>query len=287
VERFHEVVFDLDRYERIEPNPATYPDAPADLAALAREEFRRFVGHVALGEGGLADLLTSTETFVDAELGAIYGLDVTGDEFRLVDLDPATRRGVLTQIGFLASHATPVDPDPIHRGVFVTKRLACQTLTPPDDIPSVPSPAEGETNRDVIEALTEVPGSVCAGCHATVINPFGYPFEHYDAVGAYRELDRGFEIDAASEVQLDGAAVPVNGALELADALASSAGVHGCYARYWVSYAAGRWATEEEQPLVARLGAASLDEDLSIVELVVQIVKSRPFRTRSTQELDP
>ncbi len=289
VERFHEVVFDIDRYERIEPNPATYPEAPTDLAALAREEFRRFVGHVVLGEGGggFADLLTSTETFANAELGAIYGVDVAGAEFQRVDLDPATRRGLLTQVGFLASHATPVDPDPIHRGVFVTKRLACQTLVPPDNIPSVPSPADGETNRDAVEALTEVPGSACAGCHATIINPFGYPFEHYDSVGAYRQLDRGFEIDASSEVQLDGASIPVDGALALADALADSAGVHGCYARYWVSYAAGRWATEEEQPLVVRLGEASLDDELSIVELVVQVVKSRPFRTRSTQELDP
>lgn len=289
VQRFHEVVFDLDRYERIDPNPSAYPQAPADLAALAREEFHRFVGHVALGEagGGLAQLLTSNETFANDELAAIYGLDVEGADFQLVELDSATRRGLLTQVGFLASHATPVDPDPIHRGVFITKRLACQTLTPPDNIPSVPSPAEGETNRDVVEALTEAPGSACAGCHASIINPFGYPFEHYDSVGAYRELDRGFEIDASSEVQLDGAAIPVNGALELAEALAGSAGVHGCYARYWVSYAAGRWATEEEQPLVARLGASSLDDELSIVELVVQVVKSRPFRTRSTQELDP
>ena len=86
---------------------------------------------------------------------------------------------------------------------------------------------------------------------------------------------------------LDGGAVAVDGALDLADALAGSTDVHGCYARYWVSYAAGRWATEEEQPLVVRLGEASLGGDLPIVDLVVQVVTSRPFRTRSTQELDP
>lgn len=289
VERFHAVVFDTDRYATIAPNAAFYPNAPEGLADLAREEFRRFVELVVLDQqGGVDDLLTSTQTFVNGALAPLYGVEASGEEFQLVDLDPETRRGVLTQVGFLASNATPVQPDPIHRGKFVATRLACKELPPPpDNIEPLPAPAEGETNRELVEALTETPGSACEGCHATLINPFGWPFEHYDSVGAFRGTDNGLPIDATSDVPLDGGSVAVDGALALADALARSPEVHGCYARYWVSYAAGRWATDEEAPLVARLGTASLDEDLAIVELVVNVVTSRPFRTRSIEELEP
>jgi hypothetical protein len=288
VSRFHEVVFDTTRYQLIAPNPAFYPDAPEDLAELAQEEFRRFVEHVASEGGGVATLLTATDTFANDRLAALYGVDVAGSAFQRIELDATTRRGLLTQVGFLASHATPVDPDSIHRGVFVAKRLACKELAaPPDNVEPLPSPAEGETNRELVEATTEVAGSVCAGCHASVINPFGYPFEHYDSVGRHRALDNGLPIDATSEVPLDDGVIAVDGAVALADALAASPEVHACYARYWVSYAAGRWTTDEEAPLVARLGSTSLDEQLSIIDLVVEVVVSRPFRARSTTELEP
>ncbi|HET6585277.1 MAG TPA: DUF1592 domain-containing protein, partial [Nannocystaceae bacterium] len=94
IDRFHAVVFDVERYETIAPNPAFYPDAPADLAELAREEFRRFVQHVVLDtQGGVTELLTTNETFANDRLGALYGLDVASSEFERVELDPATRRG--------------------------------------------------------------------------------------------------------------------------------------------------------------------------------------------------
>lgn len=290
VRRFHEVVFRTQRFENISPNPAFYPDAPDELPALALEEFRRFVDHVIWTRGGgVAELLTSNETFVDPALAAIYGVDAAAsDGFAAVELDPDTRRGVLTQIGFLAANATPTDPDPIHRGKFVATRIACKALpAPPDQIPPIPAPAEGETNRQTIEALTEAPGSVYQDCHASAINPYGWPFEGYDALGRHRSDDRGFPIDATATLTLDGEAIAIDGALAMADALADSDEVHACYARYWVSYAAGRWATDEELPLVERLGVASHDDQLAVVDMIAALVGSRPFRTRSLEELDP
>jgi hypothetical protein len=152
-------------------------------------------------------------------------------------------------------------------------------------IPALPENVEGQTNREAIEALTEVPGSNCAGCHATLINPYGFPFEHYDAVGAYRTQDNGFDVLASSEPIIDGGSTPVANALELVDMLAASPSVHECYLKHWVEYAHGRSIEDLDEPLIERLGALSIADDVSVKDLLVELVVSQPFLTRATEEL--
>jgi hypothetical protein len=288
VQYFHDVIFETPKILATDPSEAVYPDVPPEIGQYALEEFRLFVEDALLGQsGGIRRLLTSNETFVNADLAAIYGVDgAFGAQFEKVTLPDNRRKGVLTQVGFLTANAASVNPDPIHRGKFISERIVCAELpAPPDDIPPLPEDVQGQTNREAIEALTEVPGSNCAGCHATLINPFGFPFEHYDAVGAYRTQDNGFDVDASSSVLLDGGSVDVNNALELVDTLAESPAVHECYLKHWVEYAHGRPFADLDEPLVERLGALSIDENLSVKELLVEVVVSQPFLTRATEEL--
>lgn len=285
--RFHRQLFDVDDFEGIAPSPDRFPDAPRDLGALAAEEHDRFVREIVFGrDGGYRDLLTSPDTFVNAELAAIYGVPGSfGEAMELVTLDPAQRRGVFTQIGFLASNATQTSPDPIHRGVFLAERIACVHIdAPPDDI-TPPPVIEGATNRETVANHTEQPGSRCAGCHAQIINPFGFPFESYDATGAWREIDNGQPVDTTGSPPIDGVPTPVGGAVELADAMAESTWVHECYVRHWVERTMGRHAEPEDQALVSQLAEGSRVGSLSIRELVVQIVTSRAFLHRSTREV--
>ena len=142
------------------------------------------------------------------------------------------------------------------------------------------------TNRQAIEELTEQPGSNCAGCHSVFINPLGFPFENYDSTGAFRTLDDGLPVDPASTVILDGASTEVADAMELMDLLASSPAVHKCYAKHWVEYASGRPAVAEDDALVTRLAAASLDANASMEDTLVEIIKSTPFTFLSATELD-
>jgi len=131
---------------------------------------------------------------------------------------------------------------------------------------------------------TEAEGSVCVGCHSTLINPYGFPFEHYDAVGGYRLDDNGLPVDAATEVLLGGELVPVSDATDLVEALAGSAEVHGCYLGHWIEYALGRPSASEDKPLVERLSLDSLD-GVAVQDLLVALVTSRPFLSRATEEL--
>lgn len=287
VESFHAQLMNSSKYDLIAPSTSVFPDVPADLGQSARQELASFVRDVAFTkERGYRELLTSTETFVNADLARLYGVSGTfGDAFVKVQLDPSERKGLLTQVGFLAAHATSADADPIKRGVFVAERIACLHISSPNDASPPPQPMPGSTNRQLIESHTEMPGSACAGCHAPLINPFGFPFENYDATGAFRTTDNGFTVDASASPLIDDTATPVENALELIDALAQSPQVHACYARHWLEFMHGRHVTDVDEPLATRIGFESQSAaELSIKELVETVASSRAFLNRSTEE---
>lgn len=288
VEHFHHQLLHVEKFTQAAPSPAFYPDAPEDLGQLAVQEHDLFLEHSIFGQdGSWRDLLTSTETFVNDDLAAIYGVEGTfGEEFTRVDLPANERRGIFTQVGFLAANATSVNPDPIHRGAYLAATIACHTIAaPPDNVPPVPEPEPDATNRETVVAHTEAPGTECLGCHKPLINPYGFPFEGYDSTGAFRTVDNGQPVDASATVILgSGNTVEVNDAVELAEAMAADERVHSCYMEHWMEFAMGRPYDELDAPLVDRLSVDSLD-DIGIKDLLIEFTKSRPFLTRSIEEI--
>lgn len=286
VERFYTQLFEVNRYERIQPSADFFPDVSSGLAEAAAEETRRYVRYVMFEEqGGIADLLTSNVTFVNADLAPIYGLEGSFNaQFSQVELDPGQRSGILTQVGFLASHATSVNPDPIHRGVFVAKRLNCLNIAaPPDAVPPLPAPGD-KTNREMVEEHTEADGTSCKNCHATVINPFGFPFESYDAVGAYRTEDNGKPVDPATSAPVGGEYVSVAGATDLAAVMATSSAVHECFAKHLVEFAQGRPSARADEVIVSRLGSESL-AGVDFKEMMVRLAVADSFLNRAAEEM--
>lgn len=287
VAHFHHQLFETDKFAGIAPSAAFFPDAPAELPDLVLIEHDLFLEEIIFGrDGTYAQILTTPQTFVNAATAPIYGLEGSfSDEFELVSLDPTVRSGLFTHLGFLAANATSVDPDPIHRGVFLTRHIACNTLrAPPDDIPPLPAPI-GMTNRETIEGLTEDPDTVCAGCHATIINPFGFPFESFDALGAHRATDNDLPIDTTAEPLLGTELVPITDAITMSEALATSEAVHFCYAEHWLEFVLGRPAAIGDEALIVAIAAESNEGSLSVKEMIVTIVSSPLFLERSTTEL--
>lgn len=285
LERIFEAVLEAKKLDDVRPSPELFGDAPVDLGRLAREENRRFIAAI-LDEGGsYTDLLTSTSTFVSADTAPLYGLEgAFGAEFVRTELDPSTRRGIFTHLGFLSQFATSSDPDPIHRGVFLAKNILCHPLSaPPDAIPPLPPAEAQESNRQLVERHTQQPGTSCNACHATYINPLGFPFENYDAVGRVRADDRGLPLDTATSPLLD-EVVSVAGAVDLADQLAASRAAHVCLAKHFIEASLGRANHLEDDVWTARLGEASRDGD-SLEEVLVSLFLSPGFRLRSPVEL--
>jgi hypothetical protein len=286
---YHEQLLEMERIEGVVVDPAQFPDVPTDLAASAAAELRAFVRDTFRRGGTFRDLLTSNRTFVNADLAGVYGLsgDFPEDELVAVELDPAERAGLFTQVGFLASRSSAGNPDPIYRGVFMAERMNCIHLaSPPANVPPVPPimpDPDGRipTNREMVRQHTEE-NLVCAGCHAQVINPFGFPFENYDAVGAFRTEDRyGNVIDAAAEPPVGRIPTPVDDAVEMVRLMADDDGAHACYVESWTQYLLGRGGAEEDAALGEALGPRSRAGELDLRQLLVEIVTSPAFLDRS------
>lgn len=289
VRSFHHQLFEAQYFTDIAPAPAFFPDVSPLLGQFATTELDMFLDdEIFARDGGYTSLLTSPRTFVNDELAGIYGLSGSFDaSFVPVTLDPGQRRGVFTQVGFLASNASSAAPDPIHRGIFLARDIACISVAAPPNNTPLPPPTTTGTNRQLIEAGTQADGTSCQGCHKPLINPFGFPFEGYDAIGAYRTMDNGLPVDTTSSPLIDDVPTPVADALELADKLAASPGVHECYAKHWLEFGYGRPSAPEDDALVTRLAESSADGSLSIKQLIVALVETEAFMTRSSEELPP
>jgi hypothetical protein len=108
------------------------------------------------------------------------------------------------------------------------------------------------TTRESVEAITEMPGSICAGCHSSMINPLGYATENFDALGRYRTEQKLFDdmgrvtgskpIDATGVPQVTlGDLTPISAPGELMTLIANSGQVEACLARNYFRFTYGRW----------------------------------------------
>ena len=273
------------RYDNISPNQSVYPNAPANLADLAIAELSALMQDAYVNGKTYRELLVEPRTFVNADLAPLYGLTGSyGADFEEAQLDGAERRGLLTTVGFLASNASSVNPDPIHRGLFIAQKLLCSNVSaPPGEIPPLPTPDPDQTNREAIEAITEVPGSSCVACHGTVINPFGFPFENFDSVGSLRTDDNGNPLDLATSPTIDGETLEVDGALELIDALASSDVAYQCYGQLLSSYLMGRPYDDADEDLAGRIGDAAF-ADSPLVDVIAEALVSPQFTYRRLED---
>jgi hypothetical protein len=280
-DHFHFQIYRLGAYDGIVRSPTSFPDFTPATPGAMRAETLAFMRYVFSQNLGVAGIFTTPVAFVNDSLAPLYGLPaMTGSELRRVDLDPAERSGLLTLAGVLSQYAVVDDPDTIHRGVFVNQRILCRELPPPDpNAGMLPTVDEGMTNRERVEATTG-PGTCGAGCHSTVINPPGFAFEKFDAIGRSRTMDRGKPIDASASYAFGDGLKSFDGAVEFSQLVAQSPEAHACYIENWMSYLNGRVVSAAEQPLLDHLTEVSLKGELSMKELLVDLVTGDDFLKR-------
>jgi hypothetical protein len=282
ITNFNFQVYRLGTYDGIDRDPTVFPAFTPEAPAAMREEVLRFLEWIFEDGRGVKDFYTAPVGFVNSALAPLYGLDGTfsSDTFTQVDLDPNERSGLLTQAGFLSSYISGTDPDIIHRGVFIATRLLCIDLPPPDpNATPLIDIQPNMTNRERVEATTGK-GTCGEGCHATLLNPLGYAFENYDAVGEYRTTDRGLPVDAADSYNLDGEQKSFSNGVELSHLLAESKQTHSCYVHNLMTYLNGRQLEPDDDAMVdyyARLSRAGM---VSLRDLELDIVTSDAFLTR-------
>jgi len=279
--RFHFQAFKVSQYADLDKNTTTFPNWRKEVGGMMQEEAMRFLDNVVMRDGGVAELLTSTKAYVNADLAKIYGVRGTfGDEYQEVDLDPAERAGLLTRAGFLAKNATLTETDPIRRGVFINLDIICRPISAPPNIPDNLMKT-GNTTREKIDSITGE-GTCGEGCHHTIINPIGFAFENYDAIGQYRLQDRGYPVNAADQYAFpDGREISYTNAIDLSKQLAVSPEVHACYAQQLLEFMLGRDLQQVDKVIVRELAKESLEDKRSIKEIVLSVVTSNTFRVRA------
>ncbi len=280
---FHERWLELDGLNGVGKDAATFPQFSPELVASMKAETLRFVEAVTLEESGaIRALLTEPVAFVDDKLAALYGMSGSfGPELTRVDL-PADgeRRGVLTQAAFLTGHSSAsTRTSPILRGVFVLQRLACQTIPPPPPgaemmEPDEPPATELLTTRQYFEWKTSM--AACSTCHER-INPAGFAFESFDAIGSLRTTENGAPVDPTGTVSVGKDEVSFQTAAEFVDDLAELSDTRACYAQHWLRYAYGREESEGDSRTLGLLTHDLERDDFGVRDVLLGITRGAAF----------
>lgn len=268
--------------------PKPLPGYTAQIVELAQEETGRFIEDVTFdGAGTFRALLTEPTTWVNEPLARFYGYPaVSGDAFQKVQLDPSRRMGIFTQSAFLSGTSYSLQSNPVLRGLSILRQVLCyETPPPPPDVISAPAPpSEGGTNRQRLEVATSDPA--CQSCHRD-INPVGFAFEHYDAVGLWRDTDNGAAIDSSGELYRTDAKGRFNHALGLLQRIAESNDAKACFVGHWLTDAYRREEGPEDACARAEVSEAFAESDGNVVQLILALTRTDSFRYRLKSELAP
>ncbi|MBK6515875.1 MAG: DUF1592 domain-containing protein [Polyangiaceae bacterium] len=250
-----------------------------ELKAAMLEETLRFSAHAVLAGGDtVKTLLTSNKTFVNAPLASLYGVPSPAQGFALVELPAQQRSGVLTQASVMTVLSTADQTSPILRGKFVRERLLCHSIPPPPPNVSITPPKADPklTTKERFDLHRKDPA--CAGCHA-LMDPIGFGFENYNALGAWRTVEGTLRVDATGELTLtDDIDGPFNGAVELGARLSASQEVRRCIATQWLRFALGRGEEEEDEASLSEAYQTFAQKGFDVRELIVAIATSHAFR---------
>jgi hypothetical protein len=110
------------------------------------------------------------------------------------------------------------------------------------------------------------------------MDPIGFAFENYDAIGAFREKDGIFEIDPAGALPGEQA---FQGPAELKTILAGKRDLFArCLTEKMLTYALGRGVEHYDRPVVDKIVKRLGEQDYKFSALISEIVLSEAFQKR-------
>jgi hypothetical protein len=260
-----------------------------DLRRALRQETEMAFAHVMREDRSVIELIESDYTFLNERLAKHYGLtnwvgtNFVGSEMRLVKLpqnDP--RGGVLTHGAVLIVTSNPTRTSPVKRGLFVLDNiLGTPPPPPPPDIPNLEDSEksfEGRqpTLRETLEVHRSKP--LCSSCHNRM-DPLGLALENFNALGMWREKERGQTIDAAGKL-ITGE--PFHDIRDVKHVLATKhrREFYQCLTEKMLTYALGRGLAYYDVHAVDQIVERLEKENGRFSALLMGIVESTPFQKR-------
>lgn len=268
----------VDRIVEIDKDSNIYRDFAGLKPAIVAES-QQFVSAVLDGSGTVGELIGADWTVVtDSKLAELYKANGSGR------ITLPSRRGILNQAAWLSVFAHAHESSPVLRGVDLARRFACINIASPTtlNIAVVPPPPDpSKTTRDRFKVhSTDV---LCMNCHK-IIDPFGFAFEEYDGMGAFRSMEGNNAVDSkvtiASNTDFDGDYADGNA---LALAMSKSPQVAACFARHVFRGSAARsdsTVEASEEAFINHWKSLPADQRGNILQTLLTFVKSPLFTHR-------
>jgi hypothetical protein len=277
----------VDQVPDLAKDRAQFAEFDDHIASDLRASLELFLESVVWSESSdFRQFLLEDELYVNDRLARFYGAEGAEAElepkgtFRPVSLKAGERAGVLTHPYLMASFAYTASSSPIHRGVFLARSILGRALRPPPEA-FAPLPAELHpelTTRERVSLQTK--SDACIKCHG-MINPLGFTLENFDAVGRFRDQEKGRPIDSSGAyLALSGESVSFTGVRDLARFLAQSGETHAAFVEQLFHALI-------KQPIRAYGSHTAMDlqryfveNDFSIRKMLVQIASTAADPTR-------
>jgi mono/diheme cytochrome c family protein len=277
------------------PDKKLFPEFDERLRSDMLKETDLFFQAIAKEDRSILDLIDGPFTFVNERLAKHYrirdtngnpfldvairppGEPITGEKFVRVNLEGTKRGGLLTQASVLTVTSNPTRTSPVKRGRWVLEQiLGTPPPPPPPDVPELPSSEQTKgTLRQRMEQHRVNPS--CAGCHARM-DPIGFAFENFSAIGKYRTSDEDLPIDSTGELPNG---QKFQGPNELKAILKGKKELFSrCLTEKMLTYAIGRGVEFYDKPAIDGILAALEKNEYRFSRLITEIAKSDPFRLR-------
>ncbi len=273
----------LRNLEAITPDMRLYPDFDDNLRSAMREETERFLANMLQEDRSVMDLFDADYTYLNERLAQHYGIPhVYGSRFRRVELDAASHRGGLLRhasVLTVTSYATRTSP--VLRGKWILENiLGTPPPPPPPDIPALVETTVSAKLPVRARLAQHRAEATCAVCH-NVIDPVGFAFENFDAIGRWRDNEEEVPVDAKGGLpdgtECQGIEGLERGLRARPDLFARTV------AEKLLTYALGRLIDSKDGPAVRKIVRDASEEEYRWTSLVLGIVRSVPFQMRMSK----
>jgi Protein of unknown function (DUF1588)/Protein of unknown function (DUF1592)/Protein of unknown function (DUF1585) len=291
----------LRNLRQFSPDAKLFPNFDESLRAAMFQETELFFAEIIKEDRPILDLIDGQYTFLNQRLANHYGIaDTNGtsmgqkakepggkpiprEQFVKVKLTGDVRGGLLTQASILAVTSNPTRTSPVKRGRWVLEQiLGTPPPPPPPNVPELATDAKAISSGSLRQRMElHRANPACANCHAKM-DAMGFSLENFNAVGAYRTKDGEFTIDPSGTLP-DGRTFKGPG--ELKQIIKGQKELFArCLAEKMTIYAIGRGLEYYDKRSIDRVTEQLAKNDYRFSALVIEIVKSDPFRLRRGKE---
>ena len=268
------------------PNP---PELEGEVRRAMRMETEMFFGGIVREDRSVLELIDSDYTYLNERLAKHYGIpDVKGTQMRKVQLPKdSPRGGVLTQGTTLVVTSNPTRTSPVKRGLFILDNiLGMPPPPPPPDIPELEDAERTFKDRDptLREALAiHASKPLCNSCHSRM-DPLGLALENFNAMGMWREKERGQAIDPAGKL-ISGKEFKDIRQVKAILKESHRADFYRCLSEKLLTYALGRGPEYYDVETVDRVVSRLESEQGRFSAVLMGVIESAPFQRRRNPAL--